>query len=143
MLFDELRKYNNTGHFFFKAENDLGQICNAPKDKSGVYLVYALKSGDKELIYIGSSGQVQNDGTIKHRKGGLWGRIVKGQQFGKVQRKISWPSKMREENIEALDIYWYDTFNSETKDIPVYTEALLMQRFFEMNKRLPRWNKEL
>lgn len=142
-MFDELRKYSNTNHFFFKENDELDKVCNAPKNKSGAYIVYELKNEKIELVYVGSSGKVQNDGKIKHRKGGLFDRIVNGHQFGKISRKVSWPLKMREENIKALDIYWYDTFNQETLDIPAYTEAVLLQRFLDINGKLPRWNKEL
>ena len=60
----------------------------------------------------------------------------------KIPRKISWKQKLVDEKIEALDIYWYDTINSETMDIPVFVEATIIQRFFEIYGQLPRWNKE-
>ena len=142
-MFDELTKYNNNDHFFFTAEEELENVCNAPNNKSGVYIVFELKNGRVELIYIGSSGKVQNNGTIKHRNGGLYDRIVNGHQFGKIPRKKSWKQKLIDEKIDALDIYWYETINSETMDIPVFVEATIMQRFFEIYGRLPRWNKEL
>ena len=104
--------------------------------------MYELKNGRIELVYIGSSGKVQNDGKIKHRIGGLWDRIVNGHQFGKTPRKISWKNKLIDENIDALDIYWYDTFNSENRDIPIFVEATIIQRYFEIHGHLPRWNKE-
>jgi len=56
-MFDELLKYKQTDHFFFKSTDNLREICNAPTDKSGVYMVYALKNGRIELIYIGRSGK--------------------------------------------------------------------------------------
>ena len=139
-MFDELTKYKNNNHFFFTAKEELENVCNAPKDKSGVYIVYELKNGRIELVYIGSSGKVLNNGTIKHRNGGLYDRIVNGHQFGKVPRKKSWKQKLIDEKIDALDIYWYDT---GTMDIPAFVEATIMQRFFEIYGRLPRWNKEL
>ena len=142
-MFDELTKYKNNNHFFFTAKEELENVCNAPKDKSGVYLVYELKNGRIELVYIGSSGKIQNNGTIKHRTGGLYDRIVNGHQFGKVPRKKSWKLKLINEKIDALDIYWYVTVDSENMDIPVFIEATIIQRFFEFNGRLPRWNKEL
>ncbi len=105
--------------------------------------MYELKNGRIELVYIGASGKVQNNGTIKHRNGGLYYRIVNGHQFGKIPRKKSWKQKLIDEKIEVLDIYWYDTINSETMDIPSFVEAAIIQRFFEVHGHLPRWNKEL
>ena len=104
-MFDELTKYKNNNHFFFTAKEELKNVCNATKNKSGIYIVYELKNGRIELVYIGSSGKAQNDGTIKHRNGGLYDRIVNGHQFEKIPRKKSWKQKLINEEIEALDIY--------------------------------------
>lgn len=142
-MFDELSKYKNKNHFFFSERDKLEDVCNAPKNKSGIYIVYELKNGKIELVYIGSSGKVQNNGNINHRKDGLFDRIVNGHQFGKVPRKKSWLQKLTAEKIEALDVYWYDTFNDTHRDIPVFVEATIIQKFFDINGCLPRWNKEL
>lgn len=141
-MFDELIKYKNNDHFFFTANDELEHVCNAPNDKSGIYIVYELKNGRIELVYIGSSGKMQNNGKIKHRDGGLYDRIVNGHQFGKIPRKKSWKQKLLDEKIDALDIYWYDTINAETNDIPAFVEATITQQFFEVYGHLPRWNKE-
>lgn len=51
----------------------LVSVCNAPTNKSGVYLVWnSTCNGNKELIYIGRSGKKEN-GKIVHRKAGLGG----------------------------------------------------------------------
>jgi|GEM_PF-2506507 len=63
-MFDELSKYKQTNHFFFKVTDNLIKVCNAPTDKSGVYIIYALKGGQIELIYIGCSGKIKSDGTL-------------------------------------------------------------------------------
>ncbi len=141
-MFDELADYKNNDHFFFSKENELEDVCNAPTDKSGVYLVYELKHGRIELVYIGSSGKVLSNGTIKQRTGGLYDRIVNGHQFGKIPRKKSWKQKLIDEDIDALDVYWYDTFNDKNMDIPVCVEASIIQHFFNIHAHLPRWNKE-
>jgi len=135
-MFDELTKYKKKNHFFFTGEDNFEKECNAPKNKSGVYIVYALKNGRIELVYIGSSGKVQNNGKIKHCDGGLFSSIVKDYSEG------SWKQNLIDENIEALDIYWYETINSGIRDIPAYVEAIILQRFFEIHGRLPAWNEE-
>lgn len=138
-MFDELKKYKK-GTFSFKINGSLKEVCNAPKDVSGVYIIYTSKNMDNP-IYIGSSGNMQNDGKFKHRKGGIYNRFIKGVQFGKL-RKLSWPKKMKEQQIEELDIYWYITFNGKVTDIPKYVEAVLIQEYFNKFNRLPDWNKE-
>lgn len=138
-MFSDLDKYEKKDHFFFDRDKSLGQVCNAPKDKSGVYVVYALAKGKIRLVYIGSSGKMQNNGRMKHRKGGLWDRIVNGKKFDNP-RRISWDAKLVNEDIDALDIYWYDTW-SDYK-IPSTVEGMMIQRFYDAYGRLPEWNKE-
>jgi hypothetical protein len=140
-MFDELDKYKSNGHFFFSRNEELKSVCNGPINGIGVYLVYALKDGKIELIYIGSSGKITQKGQKKVRIGGIADRIVNGKQFGEPRRK-SWKAKIIAENIEALDIYWYETFDKNNNDIPSTIEGILIQRFYEIYGVLPKWNKE-
>src|ERR1044071_3252823 len=113
---DELTKYKEHGHFFFQPTQQLRDVCNAPSDKSGVYIIYELRRGKVNLIYIGCSGRQKKDGTMFIRKAGLGGlrdRLVNGHQFGKTPRRISWPIQMTTEGIEALDIYWFATHSEK------------------------------
>jgi hypothetical protein len=36
-MFQEPKKYTDNDHFFFEPNNDLEMVCNAPKDKDGVF----------------------------------------------------------------------------------------------------------
>jgi len=144
-MFDELNKYKQNNHFFFKSVDNLGQVCNAPTDKSGVYIIYALKSGRIELVYIGRSGEVKSDGSLFIRKAGLGGlkdRLVNGKQFGAARRN-SWKTQMLAEKIEGLDIYWYATHNDHFVDCPKTIENKLLQKHFDIYGRHPKWNNEL
>lgn len=140
-MFEELEKYESNGHFFFSENDNLEIVCNAPKKGVGIYLVYAHKNGSIELVYIGSSGKIKQDGTKKIRIGGICDRIINGKQFGGV-RKQTWKLKLASEKIEALDVYWYETFDKKFAEIPSYVEGVILQKFFEMRRRLPRWNIE-
>ncbi len=145
-MFDELTKYKQNGHFFFKSGDCLKQVCIVSTDKRGIYLVYALKEGKIELVYIGCSGKVQKDGSMFIRKAGLGGikdRIVNGHQFGKTPRKISWQRQIEFENIEALVVYWYVTHNDQFIDCPRILERKLLQKYLDTYGRLPKWNNEL
>lgn len=137
-MFDELDDYKSNGHFFFSAQNDLENVCNAPKTGVGVYLVYALKEGRIELVFIGSGGKITQSGT---RSGGMFDTIVNGKQFGDC-RKRTWKEKLISQKIEAIDIYWFETFDKEYRDIPSFMEGVILQRFFELHERLPGWNME-
>ena len=136
-MFNNLKKYNSN-NFIFDNNQPLKEVCNAPKDKSGIYLIYAIKQNNSTLVYIGSSGKIQNNGKIKHRNGGLYDRLVNGKQFGK-RRNLSFAEKLIDENIDALNIYWYDTLSQ--KDIPATIEGLVIQKYFDANDSLPKWNK--
>jgi len=43
--------------------------------------------------------------------------------------------------LEALHFEWYVTFDKENQDLPSYVEAIMMQRYFEIYRELPLWNK--
>jgi hypothetical protein len=118
----------------------LRKVCNAPEDKMGVYVIYALKNGLKELIYIGCSGKVNSDGSPIIRIRGMKSRLVDGKQFKEPRRK-SWKKQMANEKIDALEIHWFVTLDCTHKDLPAYVEAKLIQEYFSQNGKLPRWNK--
>ena len=99
-----------------------------------------------ELVYIGRSGKHENDGSIFIRKTGLGGikdRIVNGHQFGKIPRRISGPTKMIQDEIETLDVYWYVTHDLRFSDCPRILENSLIKKHLTTYGRLPKWNNEL
>lgn len=130
--------------FFFKPTDNLSQVCNAPRDRSGVYVFYALKNGKIELVYIGRSGEVKPDGSLFIRKAGLGGlrdRLINGKQFGEPRRN-SLKAQMLKEQIEALDIYWYATHDDKFIDCPRILENKILLKYFDLYGRLPKWNNE-
>lgn len=139
-MYKELKKFKVTNSFTFTTEDSLEEVCNASESGSGIFLVYAVEGETKELIMVGSTGTIQNDGTLKSKNGGLHDKIVNGHQFAKTGRKYSWPAQMKLENIERLEVSWYETFNEKTKVIPTFIEGQVLQNFLDENARLPRWN---
>ncbi len=138
-MYKELKKIKTINNFSFTKNDSLEEVCNAP-ETSGVFLVYDVKSGEKELIMVGSTGTIQNDGTLKSKNGGLYDKLVNGHQFAKTGRKYSWPAQMKLEEIEKLEIYWYESFNDKIKLIPTTLEGQILQNFLDENGKLPRWN---
>lgn len=139
------KKYNHNGCFVLSREDNLKDIAkDIPDTKSGVYLVYAKKDKEEELIYIGCSGKMKRD-RFEHRKGGIRRRITHGHQFGKgseYERHRIWKMKMEEENIESLIVYWYITFDEGIiEHIPAFVEATLIQEYYNIHKTLPKWNQ--
>ncbi len=139
-MYKELKKFKINNSFNFTTDDSLEVVCNASETGSGVFLVYAVDGEDKELIMVGSTGTVQNDGTLKSKNGGLFEKIVNGHQFAKTGRKYSWPAQMKLEKIERLEVSWYETFNDKTKSIPTAIEGLILQNFLDENGKLPKWN---
>ena len=143
-MFDELNKYKHNDHFFLRPTDNLDQVCNAPIDKRGVYVFYALKGGRIELVYIGCSLEARSPKSsyISNKSlGSLKDRLVNGIQFGEP-RKESLTKQLIEENIEALDIYWFVTHSDKFVDSPTDIEHTLLQMHFNIHGRLPRWNNE-
>jgi hypothetical protein len=139
-MYKEVSKFKNSGSFQFSSSDDLEVVCNAPMNSSGVFLVYAMQEENRELIMVGSTGTVQNDGTLKVKSVGLYDKIVNGHQFAKTARKYSWKTQLQLEKIEAVEVFWYETYNEKTKVIPTFVEGQILQLFLKENGKLPRWN---
>jgi len=141
-MFDELNKYKTNGHFFFNPTDSLEEACNAPDDKDGVYIVYELKNGRVDMVYIGTSGIY---GTA-YPKDGLFGlkkSVINGIPSENETRTQLWPIKMLSENIVALDIYWYVTYKGNLKDHPASLQSMLLYKYLDIYGEFPRWNKQL
>lgn len=137
-MFDEIKKYKNNGHFFFKKGDNLKQVTKDVPALPGIYYIIRLAKGRIELVYIGKSGTIQQNGQFKDQ--GLQGRLNNKQEG--INRQDYFESQILRENIDALDIYWFVTFDTKNRDLPGFVEGLLIQRFFEINGRLPHWNKD-
>jgi hypothetical protein len=51
--------------------------------------------------------------------------------------------KHPKENIEALDVYWWVTYDDAIRDIPRKVENSLLMKHLSIYGRLPKWNKSL
>ena len=136
-MFNELTKYKNNGHFLFKKGDRLASVSMNVPNLPGVYYVLKLADSKIDLVYVGKSGTILQDGSFKEQ--GLRGRL-NNKQDG-VGRQEYFDSKIGAENIEALDIYWFVTFDKHNRDLPGYVEGLLIQRYFEIHAKLPPWNR--
>lgn len=126
-MFQEPKNYIENDHFFFQADKDLEKVCNAPKDKDGVFKVIELRNGRINLVYIGYSNS-----------GGLFNEIVNGMHFDKNARKIGWTYQVIKDKTDALDIYW---FVITGKDDQKREQVEMLNDFVEQTEKLPKWNK--
>ena len=136
--FQELEKYIERNDFFFRPEESLAAACNAPDDRFGIYLVYAVENGQETLIYIGMSGNEFEDGINQQKRNSLKGQFVAGIQFD-APRQQSWPKQMKMENIEKLRIYWYAIPANDSEPLREL-EMKLFAEFRQSTGVVPRWN---
>ena len=136
-MFDDLSKYERHGHFFFKKGDSLATASKGVPLLQGIYYIMRLAGGRVDLVYIGKSGTIGQDGSFKTQS--LRARINNTADGG--SRQTFFESKFIEENIDGLDIYWYVTMDKTYEDLPGYVEGLLMQAYFEIFGKLPPWNK--
>ncbi|MCQ4810799.1 hypothetical protein NE571_12260 [Bacteroides sp. SL.2.06] len=142
-MFDLLKMYEN-GAFYFKPGEDLKTKCmdsQIPKECCGVYIVYGFYGNEKKVMYIGSSGHLDENNKPKPRKGGLKRRIYGKQknESGKlVYRNKLWPDLMGT-SITKLEICWYNTGD----DNPLNVEFLLLLEYIILYRKFPIWNKEI
>lgn len=137
MIFQGLRKYKQ-GHFFFEKGQNLKLQSKDVPALPGVYYFLRLRQGKVEIVYIGKSGTVLNDGSF--RKQSLQGRLNRKQ--GNMYRQQYLTQKIEEENIDALDIYWFVTYDKNHRDLPAFVEGQIMQQYFDLFGTLPPWNKD-
>jgi len=138
-MFDELNIYKQSGHFIFRSGQSLSNVSKDVPESAGVYLIYLLRRGKVELAYIGASGTINQKGEFSNQL--LKGRINNKQDGFK--RQAFFEEKMDNDNsMEALDIYWYVTFEKDMQHLPGYVEAILLQRYFDIHGCLPEWNKK-
>ena len=135
-MFDILTKYKNNGHFFFKKGQTLSQVCNAP-EQAGVYFILMLPTGKIELVHIGASGTINQKGEFNTQ-------LLRGRSNNKqngTKRQQFFEEIMVQKEIDALDIYWFVTFDKDNRHLPSYVEALLLQKHFDIYGCFPEWNK--
>ena len=96
-----------------------------------------LRKGKIELVYIGASGTINQKGEFKTQL--LRGRLNNKQNGTK--RQMFFEEIMLHKEIEALDIYWFVTFDKDNQHLPSYVEAVLLQKHFDIYGCLPAWNK--
>ena len=130
-MFDETKKYKTQGHFFFKKGNSLKEQSVDVPELPGVYYILRLAKGKVDLVYVGKSDNDLQSGST----------VGASLADALTQAVAQFENKMTEENIDALDIYWFVTMDKTNNDLPGYVEGILMQRYFDIHGKLPPWNK--
>jgi hypothetical protein len=63
---------------------------------------------------VGSTGTVQNDGSLKIKNGGLSDKLLTVTNL--QNRKKFWPAQMAKEDISVLEVVWYETSMTSQND---------------------------
>ena len=137
-MFDELNKYKNNGHFFLSNSDKLSEQSKDVPNLPGVYYILRLAKGRVDLVYIGKSGTILQNGTFKNQ---LLKKRPNNKQDG-MPREQFFKDKIQREQIDALDIYWFVTFDKNHRDLPAFVEAQIIQRYFDSYGQLPQWNRD-
>ena len=137
MIFQGLEKYQQ-GHFFFEKGQSLKEQSKNVPSLPGVYYFLRISRGKEEIVYIGKSGTILTDGSFKKQT--LNKRINNKQENIKRQQYLE--QKIEVENIDALDVHWFVTFDDDHQDLPAFVEGHLMQQYFDTFGTLPPWNKD-
>lgn len=138
MIVENLEKYTLKGVFTFKKGDVLSTKSKAVPNLPGIYIIYTIVSGTKELVYIGKSGTMVNNGCFKTQ---LLRKRLNNRQAG-LSRQKYFENKLRDEDKEALEFKWFVTFEGSNIDVPGYVEGSLLQKYYEKHKKLPPWNKD-
>ena len=141
-MFDTVEKYRSKGHFFFTPTDSLGEVCNVPERRNGVYLIYQLKDGHVDLVYIGASA-TRSHRFEKDDMLGLRETVINGigQQDG--SRNQEWAVRMLSEGIDALDIYWYVTYSGSLKNHPEGVQSMVLFQYSQLYGEFPAWNEKI
>lgn len=85
----------------------------------GIYIIYSSKGNFEEIIYIGKSGTMINNGTFK--KQGIRERLTKKQEG--IVRKIYFQNVILDNELDKLKFLWITTFDNTNKELPSLSEA--------------------
>ena len=139
-LIENYKKSNQHGIFELKKDEIIDDIVDKNKvpNSYGIYIIYSIKILPENIIYIGRSGTMLNNGTFRSQ--GIAKRLTKVQNG--LQRKIYFQKIIEECKYEKLVFLWITTFDKNYQEIPSFSEAKMMQAYFNQYKKLPLLNKE-
>ena len=141
MISTLLNKYEYSGSFIFDGTVKLRKLMSSQNvpNELGVYLIYSIKNGLEELIYIGKAGSIKTDGSRSEQ--GLFRRL-QNKQDG-LDRNQYFSDYIVQNKCE-IRVFWFVT-HSEClhKDLPAFVESCLLQEYYSKYGCLPKLNKSV
>lgn len=126
------------GKFTFKRDEDLSKQSSSVPHEHGVYIIFKNSISFENILYIGNSGRLYNNGTFAKQT--LHERINKKQDKD-TYRQSFFNNHIDEKDVRKLIFQWFQTTNEINKFLPGYIEACLIQEYYRMSGKLPSWNK--
>lgn len=134
-----LKKYLIVGSFEFRCGEKLVDKCKSIPNEPGVYLIFTIRESIRELVYIGASGKINQNGTFKNQK---LKKRLQNMQNSKLRRQEYFESKIIESNLDCIEVKWFITYCHKFNDLPLNVEGSLLQEYFNEFGVLPLWNKQ-
>ena len=138
-MIQSFRSLYRHGSFALKFDERIDDVVrreNVPL-QYGVYVISESGRPGAEILCIGKSGTLCQDGTLKAQA--LRKRLTMKQDG--VYRRVFFTNKMKELGLPSLHFEWFVTFASTTHVPPFLAEAQLLAAFYGEFSYLPRWNK--
>lgn len=131
----------------------------------GVYCIFGMRQKKSELIYIGMSGTVLSDGTMRKQVVGerlkktackktknkqtvyrvsrdeLFSALV-GVEKDQLANIVDYYPRLQEFEFEELEFHWIDTYTTLNGLPPALVEAELLWCYLSEHGHLPIMNKE-
>jgi len=128
-MFHDLAKYNNNGHLFYERGVDITNLSQNLPNEPGVF--YILKRSKKKikLTYIGKSDSSKTENKTLNL-------LFRDKEKG-ISLQDFFDKKMKEEDIDSLDIHWFNTEDDNPSEIA----NKLLQNNNDFFGSLPDWNK--
>lgn len=104
--------------------------------KQGIYLVYKDSIKEANLLYVGKSGLVKENGDFT--KQSIFGRLRRNTSDG-ISRIVYFQKEVLKDSGERLVIQWFVTNGTDT--LPGTLEAQLLQAYYDRYGNLPPLNK--
>jgi hypothetical protein len=135
-IIEEYRqKFPRQGVFTFKQGQKIKDLVKAA-DVPNEYGVYIVFSPLKQVLYIGLSGTMLNNGSFKAQ--GLKKRLTNRQK--KISRQDFFDKMLEEKQLNSLVFEWFITFDNKSRILPRLAESQLLQTYFNCNGKLPHYN---
>ena len=100
----------------------------------GVYVISGFRNAEREILYIGKSGTVCQDGSMKRQ--GIRKRLTMKQDG--MRRRTFFKKVIAEKNLNELHIEWFVTY---PKIPPFLAESELLAAYLTESGKLPVLNK--